>query len=141
MKDKPYDIEFHIKSRYDYVHISLFKYRNGKMKALRNYVNVILIRDKKTDMVEEDPTYQGITRIVKVFENQIRLGKIPTEIIPWNSSYYSELLVDIHFPRKTDAWIHKKGRDGEKVHFRLGQQGKSLMVLRNGVLVQLFPHF
>ncbi|KAL5282728.1 hypothetical protein ACFFRR_005666 [Megaselia abdita] len=136
-----------ISSKYDHVPIVIHKFKRSinkpqcRVKACRNHVNVILFRETDTFMRDENVEFQGALRVIHNDPSRTRIGRIPTEMIPWNSNYYSELLRDATFPRAKSNWIHRKGRDGVWVHFHLGQQGRSLFAMRNGVTVQLYPHF
>ncbi|KAL5276254.1 hypothetical protein ACFFRR_001839, partial [Megaselia abdita] len=143
----------------DNARIGLKKFKDGRIRATRNFVSVII--QKKSDAPktlnweaaywkgvksqfrgrqhytpsvspEEDPQFRASTRIVEEFPDKVRIGKIPTDAIPWNSPYYAELLETIYFPREKHHWYHSRGRDGVPVHFRLGEQGRSLFAYRNG---------
>lgn len=141
MRNQPSETACHLKSRYDHARISLYWTRYGKLQATRNYTNVIIAHRAKGLDQEELVEFCAVNRIVAECTNKLRIGKIPTEMIPWNSNYYSDMVKDATFPRKGHTWIHKRGMDRVQVHFRLGEQGRSLFVARNGVMLQLYPHF
>lgn len=147
MKDSPPGSKREITSLYDNVKIFLHKHRPSKnnggcrIVGCRNYTNVVLLREAEEDMKEEDVTYRASLRVIDEEQHSMRTGRVPTEMIPWNSNYYSSLLQDATFPRKGSAWIHRRACDKMMVHFHLGQQGRSLFAVRNGVTVQLYPHF
>ncbi|KAL5282772.1 hypothetical protein ACFFRR_005689 [Megaselia abdita] len=112
-------------SSYDGVLVTITLYSSGKIKASRNHVSVIIRRKYR------DPTpVPGVHGA----ETEKLPGVYPTEFIPVDSPYYAELVREVFFPRDRYRWIHVKGRDGQDVHFRLGE---SLRVHRNGVTVDL----
>lgn len=144
MREKPQCEAFHRRSSYDHARVSLYWTKDKKLQATRNFTNVIIADRHGSDFEEEDVRFSAVNRIVGEFPKKVQIGKIPTEMIPWNSNYYSELLVDETFPfyaERSHIWVHKKGRDGVPVHFRLAKHGRSLFAMRNGVLIQLYPHF
>lgn len=121
-----------MRSSYDDVRINFIKYRGGKIKATRNYTSVII--REKLEVPQQQP-------IKAVHKDKTRVKKkyvFPTEQIPINSRYYSELTYELFFPRDKSRWVHVLARDAVPVHFRLGLKGESLIVNRNGVTVQLF---
>lgn len=121
-----------LRSSFDNEPMEFIKYRGGKIKVTRNHTTVI-IREKL-----EEPRQVSSVRFHKD-ETRVGAGYVfPTKLIPVNSRYYAELTKDFYFPRDTVKWVHVLGRDGVPVHFRLGLNGESLVVNRNGVTVQLF---
>ncbi|KAL5275621.1 hypothetical protein ACFFRR_001465 [Megaselia abdita] len=119
-------------SKYDNAIINFVQYRDGRVKVTRNYVNAVIKekKDKGSDWKE--------TPYIHKDPEMVHRYVYPTEYIPKDSSYYTELLQDVFFPRDGVKWIHTYGRDGALVHFRLGLAGESLVVHRNGVTVELY---
>lgn len=120
------------RSVYDGAMVSAIKFSSGRVKASRNYVNVILRQKKKTIL----------TRNVNVFQrNEIEVinGIFPTDMIPVRSPYYITLIQDLYFPLEHPTWVRKRGEDDVEVKFRLGVNGKSLYAKRNGITVKIHP--
>lgn len=89
------------RSVYDGENVSAIRYPSGRIKASRNYVNVILrqknrrIITRKFDVFKEDPE---VTKKLKIF---------PTDMIPPQSPYFMDLIRDAYFPTKFSACTQK----------------------------------
>lgn len=125
----------HEKSIYDCMYCHVIRYNDGTIKATRNHETVVIRR--KNDVPEEDmDTYY---RIFKQFPNKFKVGQIPTELILWNSEYYTKLVEKLMFPTDKSYWKKQRGDDNVVVYFRLGVNGKSLFVSRCGVVMKMYP--